>query len=405
MPAWKWEGINKAGNRASGKIDALDEREARNLLRGQGIKVRRILAPSLLEIDLSEWMMEKGLASPFGAADLTVFTKQLATMIDAGVPIIQSLEILYKTQKQPMLKRAIKYIAREVGEGQTIAEAMRKQKGFDDLYCNLVKAGEAGGILDTILNKLAEHMEKQERTKKQIKSAMTYPAIVTLVGIGVIWGMMVFVVPQFVDMLKDTGQEPPAITTFVVNTSAFLGKYSPMMVPAFIIIIFAFKSYIKSGTGKKLFDRYMLKMPIFGNVILKGNLSSFSRTLATLISSGVSLIDSLEICEKTVDNGFIAKDITKARIKIAQGKTLVETLGNIDYFPDMVAQMIGVGEQTGAIDEMLTKVSHLFEEEVNYLVQGMTKMVEPIILVVLGGIIAVILVAMYLPVFMSAGGA
>jgi type IV pilus assembly protein PilC len=325
-------------------------------------------------------------------------------MINAGVPIIQSLEILVKSEKHPVLKRTIREVSREVSEGMTIAESMRKQRGFTPLYCNLVKAGESAGILDQILSKLAEHMEKQEKTKAQIKSAMMYPAIVVLVGIGVIYGLMVFVVPQFMGMLESSGQEPPAITLFVVNTSEFFQKYSLHIVIGLGVTIWSLMNFIKSKFGKPIFDKFMMFVPIFGGIVVKGNLSSFSRTIATMLGSGIALIDALEICIDTLDSSVIANDIKEVRRQVIQGKTMYDPLAKIDYFPEMVASMIKIGEQTGSLDAMFTKISDVFEDEVNTLVGGMTKLIEPIIIVVLGGIVAVILVAMYLPIFMSAGG-
>lgn len=404
MANWRYEAISKDGRREVGTVNATSAKEVRRILRGRGLRPKRVIPPSILEFDLGEYMVEKGFAKPFGPQDLLRFTKQLSIMINAGVPIIQSLDILYKQQKHPVLRRAIKRIGSDVGEGKTIAEAMREQKGFDKLYCNLVKAGEAGGILDQILDKLTEHLEKQEKIKSQIKSAMTYPIIVTLVGIGVVWGLMVFVVPQFVGMLSDTGQAIPAITQFVIDTSEFLGDYSMYMVPGFLMGAFMINAFIKTPSGKVLYDVFFMKLPIFGDIIIKGNLASFSRTLATMLGSGVSLVDALDICIETLDNGVISKDLTEVRKKVIEGKTLTEPLDKITYFPAMVTQMVRVGEQTGQVDQMLEKVANVFEDEVNELIGTMTKMIEPLIIVVLGGIIATILIAMYLPMFMSAGG-
>ncbi len=404
MGTWRYEGLNKDGKSEAGALQAATEREARKILRAKGIRPKKLNPPSWLEFDITEYLVEKGLTAPFGNKELVVFTKQLAIMIDAGVPIIQSLEILFKQQKHPVLKQAIKKIASDVGEGKTIAESMATQKGFGNLYTNLVKAGETGGILDKILNKLSVHMDKQEKIKAQIKSAMTYPAIVVLVGIGVIWGMMVFVVPQFVGMLADTGQEPPAITQFVIDTSEFMSNYTIYMLPGFIMVLVILNAWIKQPSGKFVFDRFMMRLPVFGGIIIKGNLASFARTLATMLGSGVSLVDALDICIDTVDNGVIVKDLKEVKRKIVEGKTLAGPLAKIEYFPDMVTQMVNVGEQTGQIDNMLEKCADVFEDEVNELIGGMTKMIEPVIIVVLGGIIATILVAMYLPMFMSAGG-
>ncbi len=404
MGNWRFEAVNKEGKREAGTIQASNAKEVRRVLRSRGLRPKRVVAPSILEFDIGEWMVENGFAKPFGPQELMRFTKQLAIMVNAGVPIIQSLEILYKQQKHPVLKKAIKKIGSDVGEGKTIAEAMKEQKGFDKLYCNLVKAGEAGGILDTILEKLSVHLEKQEKIKAQVKSAMTYPMIVTLVGIGVVWGLMVFVVPQFVGMLQDTGQAIPAVTQFVIDASDFLGNYSMYLVPGFMVLGAAINAYIKTPVGKIIYDNLFMKVPIFGEIIIKGNLASFSRTLATMLGSGVSLVDALDICIETIDNGVIARDLSEVRKKVIEGKSLTEPLEKINYFPSMVTQMVRVGEQTGQVDQMLDKTSEVFEDEVNTLIETMTKMVEPLIIVVLGGIIATILVAMYLPMFMSAGG-
>lgn len=400
---FKYEAVDANGKKVLGQIDAASEREVRKALRLQGVRVKKITPPTILEFDLGMWMVDKGIAKAIGMKELSNFTKQLAVMIAAGVPILQALEILYRAEKNPSLKAAIKKIASDVGEGKTIAEAMSAQKGFDKLYCNLVRAGEAGGILEQILKKLASHMEKQEKTKAQIKSAMMYPSIVCLVGAVVVWAMMVFVVPQFTGMLKETGQELPWITQFVIDTSEFFGKYTPIMIPAFFVGLASFVSYIKTPVGKIFWDNFSMRLPLFGKIIIKGNLSSFSTTLSTLLGAGVPLIDALDICIETLDSSVIAQDIREVKKKVVEGKTLTEPLSKIEYFPELVTQMIRVGEQTGQIDQMLARVAEVFEDEVDTLVTGMTKLIEPIIIVVLGGIIATILVAMYLPMFMSAG--
>lgn len=404
MGIYKYEGVDSANKKVTGQIDAMSEKDVRRVLRAQSVRVKKITPPSIFEFDLALWMVEKGFAKSVGAKQLGTFTKQLSIMISAGVPILQGLEILFRSEKNPSLKLSIKQVATDVGEGKTIAEAMSTQKCFDKLYCNLVRAGEAGGILDQILKKLAIHMEKQEKTKSQIKTAMMYPSLVIGVGSAVVWAMMVFVVPQFTGMLKETGQEIPGITQFVIDVSDFMGSYTPVMIPGAIVALIFFMSYIKTASGKIIWDNFSMRLPLFGNIIIKGNLSSFSNTLATLLGAGVSLIDALDICIETLDNSVIAKDITEVKKKVIEGKTLTEPLQKIEYFPELVTQMIRVGEQTGQIDQMLSRVAEVFEEEVDELVVNMTKLIEPLIIVVLGGIIATILVAMYLPIFMSAGG-
>jgi type IV pilus assembly protein PilC len=403
MGNWRWEGLDKNGKRSSGAVEASSEKEARRMLRSQGVRPQNVSPPSILEFDITEWMVDKGLAKPFGTKELSTFTKQLSIMVGAGIPILECLEILMKSMTNLTLRKAIKNIHRDVGEGKSISDAMAKQSGFNKLYCNLVKAGESGGILEGILNKLNEHMEKQEKTRAQVKSALTYPSIVVTVGVGVVWAMLVFVVPQFVSMLDDTGQDIPDITQFVIDSSGFIGEHSLTALPIAVVIGFLLSAYIKTPTGKIVFDSIMMKLPLFGGIIIKGNLASFTRTLSTMLSAGVSLIDSLDICIETVDNTVIVKDLKLVRKKVVEGKTLTEPLSKITYFPEMVVQMVRVGESTGNVDEMLEKIANVFESEVSELVESMTKLIEPLIIVVLGGIIAVILIAMYLPMFMAAG--
>lgn len=403
MSMYRWVGVDQEGNKTSGKIDAKSEKEVKRLLRSQGIRPRRVIAPSIFEIDLNEWMVEKGLAAPFGQKELLNFTKQLAIMVSAGVPLLQSLEIIYKAEKHPALRKAVQSIATDVSEGKTIAEAMRKQQGFSKLYCNLVKAGEAGGILDAVLEKLMQHMDRQEKTRKAIKAAMTYPTIVMIVGIGVVILMMTVVVPMMMDLFTSNNQTLPGITLFVINTSNFIRDYFIEMIGVFFAAIGAFKASTSTPKGKMTFDKIMMQAPIFGVIIIKGNLASFSRTLATMMGAGVPLVDALEICIETIDQTVIKKDLKTVRKRVTEGKTLVEPLIKIDYFPDMVSQMIRVGEQTGNVDQMLEKCADVFEDEVNDAVNAMTKLIEPFILVFLGVVVGGILIAMYLPMFSAAG--
>lgn len=402
---YKYVGTSADGRKVDGTIEAKDIRQAKIQLRRQGIRTKKITAPSLLDIDLGEWMVEKGLAKPFGKSELNRFTKQLSILINAGVPILECLEILGRQEKNPSLRKSIKMIIADVGGGKTLYDGMRIQNGFDKLYCSLVKAGEAAGILDTILNKLSEFMEKQENLKKKIKSAMTYPTIVVIIGIAVTYGLMVFVVPQFVGMLQESGQEIPFITQLVIDISDFFQEYTIIMVPGGIIGFVLFMNSIKTKTGKMRWDRFIMKAPIFGTIIIKGNLSAFTRTLATMLSSGVSIIESLDVCIETVDNTQIARDLKQVKDSVVKGKSITDPLSRIKYFPDLVTQMVRVGESTGNLDEMLIKISDVFEAETEESVDNMTKLIEPIILVGLGGMIGSVLIAMYLPIFMSAGGA
>jgi type IV pilus assembly protein PilC len=402
MANYNYEGIDARGAKVSGSLAAANEKEARKMLSAKRIRVRKVVGQSG-SFDLEKWIAGGGLAASFGAKQLLTFTKQLSVMINAGVPIMQSLEIMQRSEVHPAMKKAIAAIATQIGEGKTIAEAMSTQKGFDKLYINLVKAGEAGGVLDEILNKLALHMEKQAKLKSQIKAALMYPAIVVTVGVAVVWGMMVFVIPIFVGMLKENNTKIPAITQFVIDLSKFFTAYTLYMVPGIALAIYAFKYFISTPDGKLFWDKTTMRVPLFGGVIIKGSLATFASTLGTLLTSGISLLEALEISTEAIDNVVIANDIKEVRKKIMEGQTLTEPLSNIKYFPELVVQMVRVGEQTGQIDTMLVRVAKVFEDELETLIGTMTKMVEPIIIVVLGGCVGTMLIAMYLPMFQAAG--
>ena len=404
MPKFKYFGFTPDGKKVESLVEADTIRDAKKLLRRQNIRAFKIQPPAFFDADLGELLIQKGFAKPFGRQELMRFTRQLSILINAGVPILECLEILQKQEQNLALKRVIKSIALQVEEGKSLNDSMSQQQGFDKLYCALVKAGEAAGILDAILVKLAEFLEKGEKLKKQVKSALTYPAIVVFVGIIVIFGLMTFVVPQFVEILKESNQKIPWVTQVVMDVSDFFINYTLFLIALIIAGTMLFLNYIKTDQGKQEWDRFTMHAPLFGMLVIKGNLSSFTRTLATMLSAGVPIIDSLEICIDTLDNTQIAKDLTKVRKAVIEGKSITEPLARITYFPPLITQMIKVGESTGNLDQMLIKVADVFEEEVEELVANLTKLVEPIILVVLGGIIGFVLVAMYLPIFLSAGG-
>jgi type IV pilus assembly protein PilC len=405
MPKFKYLGFTADGKKVDSFIDADTIKDAKKILRRQNIRTTKVTPPGLLEVDLGEWMVDKGLARPFGRAELMRFTRQLSILINAGVPILECLEILSKQEVNPVLKRVIKNVSMQVEEGKSLYDALSSQQGFDKLYCSLVKAGEAAGILDTILVKLAEFLEKQEKLKKQVKSALTYPVIVVMVGLLVIFGLMIFVVPKFVDMLKESNQEVPWVTQTVIDISNFFVNYTMLLLAGIVAGTMLFFNYIKTKAGKIQWDRATMKAPLFGLLIIKGNLGSFTRTLSTMLAAGVPIIDSLEICIDTLDNTQIAKDLRKVRQAVIEGKSITEPLARITYFPPLITQMMKVGESTGNLDNMLVKVADVFQDEVEELVGNLTKLIEPIILVVLGGMIAFVLIAMYLPIFMAAGGA
>ncbi len=404
MGKFRWEGFNKEGKKISGSLNATSKREVKLAMKRDGIRIIKIEEPSIFESDLDQIMIDMGLKSPFSNSELAKFTKQLSILLNSGVPILEAFEILYKQEKNPTFKSIIKKVSNDVGGGAMLNEALNRQKGFDKLYCSLVKAGESAGILDGILQKLAEFMDKQQKIRGQVKGALMYPTIVTVVGIGVVYGMMIFVVPQFVSMLEDSGQEMPWITQMVIDTSDFLQKYTLSAIPLFILGLFIFSRW-KKGDGKEKWDLITMKIPVFGQVIIKGNLASFTRTMATMLAAGVPLLECLDICLETLDNTKIAHDLENVKKAVTEGKNISDPLKKISYFPEMVAQMVKVGEATGSLDQMLVRCADVFEEEVDEALGTATKMIEPLILVGLGGIIGAILIAMYLPMFKSAGGA
>lgn len=404
MGKYKYVGFKDDGKKLEGVIDADTLKEAKRNLRRQGIRATKIIEPSALEIDLGQWMVDKGISKPFGLIELMRFTRQFSILVNAGVPIMECLEILYKQEKNLFFKKTIKNVAGQVESGKSLYDALIGTKSFDKLYCNLVRAGEAAGILDTILVKLAEFLEKQDKLKKKVKGALTYPTIVIVVGVLVLWGLMTFVVPQFVGILLESGQKIPAITQFVMDLSDFFANYTLLMIPIIIAGFMIFINFIRTQNGKLAWDRFLMRMPLFGELIIKANLGSFTRTLSTMLSAGVPIIDALDICIETLDNQQIARDLMIVRRAVTEGKSITEPLSRIRYFPELVTQMMKVGEATGNLDAMLLKVANVFEEEVEEVVDNITKLIEPMILVVLGGMVAMVLVAMYLPIFMSAGG-
>ncbi len=408
MADFKYEGLDQTGRRVLGEIEAKDQQDAKRLLRRKGIRARKLTKPNKLsEVDLFEmWSEFKSVGGGYSDKDIGRFTKQLATLVNAGVPILQSLDILRKQEKKAPLKKALTRISRGVSEGMTLNEAMGKEPGFPKLYCQLIKAGEMAGILDDILKKLDLFIERRIALKAQIKSAMMYPAIVLTIGVIVIIGLMTFVVPTFVGMLEESGNEIPWITQFVINISEFFQNHIFKIIGLCLITGFGIHHCInKTDRGKKIFDKLILKMPVIGNVVIKGSLSSFSQTLATMLGAGISIVDALEVCADTIDNTVIAKDIKRVRASVVSGRNIAEPLSRIKYFPDLITQMINVGESTGNLDEMLKKVSKVFEVEVEGSIQTMTQMLEPLLIVGLAIMVGGVLLAMYMPMFVQAGGA
>jgi len=331
---------------------------------------------------------------------VAIFTRQLATMIDAGLPLVQSLEVLSSQQETIVFKNVIRGIREDVEAGSTFAGALKKHPlTFNELYTNLVVAGEEGGILDNILNRLASYIEKSEALKKKVKSALIYPATIVTVAVAVVIILMMFVIPVFETMFQSAGQTLPLPTVVVLTISKLIKRYIVIFIPALIVFVFLFKKYYQTQNGRAVVDRLLLKVPVFGPLLKKVAVARFSRTLGTLVSSGVPILDGLSIVSRTSGNRTIETAIMNARASIREGETIAEPLSRSALFPPMVIQMIAVGESTGALDSMLSKIAEFYEDEVDVAVGNLTSLHEPLLMVFLGVVIGGVVIAMYLPIF------
>jgi type IV pilus assembly protein PilC len=394
-----WVAETKKGRKLKGELEAASEQIARAQLKKRNLNVLKI-KPKPKDIFESIPFMQPKVTNK----DIVVFTRQFSTMIDAGLPLVQGLNILADQSTNPTFRVILKQITKDVEGGSTLAEAMRKHpKVFDDLFVNLVAAGEVGGILDTILQRLATFIEKSADLRSKIKGAMTYPLVVVAIAIIVIAVILIFVIPVFQEMFASFGSALPLPTQMVVNMSDFMKSNFIWVILAFVAMGFAYKQYRNSKGGRKTTDNLFLRLPIFGDLLKKTAVARFTRTLGTMLSSGVPILDSLEIVAKTAGNVVIEEIIYDVRGSIAEGQTIAEPLSENDIFPGMVIQMISVGEATGALDTMLDKVADFYDKEVDNAVDALTSMLEPLLMLFLGGAIGGLVVAMYLPIFSMAG--
>jgi type IV pilus assembly protein PilC len=394
MATFVWKGRTLGGEMQSGELDAGRQDEAIELLRKRKILVTSLKAKG------GGFQMPKLGGSGVSTKELAIFTRQFATMISAGLPLVQCLDILAKQSSKPSFGRVIAEVTREVEAGSTLSDGLGKHKQvFDELFRNMVAAGEAGGVLDEILMRLAAYIEKADALKRKIQSAMVYPAVVLTVAIGATSFMLMFIIPTFAKMFEDFGGELPLPTKIVLILSNALRSYWWIGVVGAIGSWIALTRYYATEAGKGVIDGAMLKMPILGDVLLKGAVARFTRTLGTLIASGVPILSGLEITSRTAGNKVISDAIMGARASIREGETVAAPLKTSGVFPPMVVQMISVGEQTGALDEMLTKIAVFYESEVDTAVDTMTSVIEPIMIVVMGSIVGGMVVAMYLPMF------
>ena len=400
MPTFVWEGRTAQGRVIKGdNLEAPSMDAALARLREQRIR------PIPNRVREKGKGLEKELSIPgFGAKvttkDLSLATRQLATMIDAGLPIVQCLDILAQQSENKLLRNTIGTIRKDVEQGCTLADALRKHpKVFDDLYVNMVEAGEAGGILNTILNRIAVFIEKANRLKKKVKGAMIYPCAIVFVAVVVVSVLMIWVIPVFAELYGSMGKALPLPTQICINISNWFVAWWYMLVAGVIGVIMAISFYYKTPQGNMNIDRLLLRMPVIGDLLRKVAIARFSQNMALLLSSGVPILDGLAITGKTAGNKVVEKAILESRISISQGKTVAEPLRDSKIFPPLVCQMVAIGESTGGLDAMLKKVAELYEEEVDDAVNNLTAMMEPMIMVVLGVILGGLVVAMYLPIF------
>jgi type IV pilus assembly protein PilC len=395
MPVFTWEGRTRQGAVKKGVIEAVSEAAVMTQLRAQ------MITPVAVKAKAAGMLPRFSLRKRIKTRELVIFTRQFATMIDAGLPLVQCLEIQASQQPNKAFQSVLRAVKADVEQGGTFADSLAKHpKTFDELYTNLITAGEVGGILDTILSRLASYLEKADALKRKVKGAMVYPITVLVVAIGVLALLMVKVIPVFERMFEDFGGTLPAPTQMVVDASHFMQAYIVYMVAAVAGAVVALvQARRRSATFRYNTDALTLKLPVFGSLLCKVAVARFSRTLGTMVASGVPILDALDICARTAGNRVIERALQKTRGAISEGRTIAEPLEASGVFPGMVVQMIAVGEQTGAMDSMLAKIADFYDDEVDTAVEALTSLLEPLMMVFLGGSIGAILIAMYLPIF------
>ena len=399
MPTFTYTVRTAAGATQRGQIDAADRRAAALALRQRQLIVTSLRArPRNLTINLRD------LTSGVAAVDLVVFTRQFATMISSGLPLVQCLDTLGRQTPNKRLGEIVMQVKADVEAGASFTEALRKQpQVFGDFYVNMVEAGEAGGVLDTILTRLAVYLEKSRTLRGKVKGAMAYPAAIVAVAVLVMIFMLIYVIPIFADLFESFGGALPAPTRLVMALSSGVKTVILYVIVAAVAAVWAFRWFRRTASGRRLVDTALLKAPVFGSLIEKVAVASFARTLATLVSSGVPILDGLAITARITGNKVMEDAVLTAIERIKQGSTIAEPLRDQTVFAPMVVQMIEVGENAGALDVMLNKIADFYDDEVNHAVEALTSLLEPLLMVVLGALIGFMLIAMYLPIFEMAG--
>jgi type IV pilus assembly protein PilC len=399
MAKFMWEGRTRVGGTMTGEIEAPNE----------AFVIAQLRRQQIVPVKIKNKPRDLGLRIPgrggkVSRRDLAIFTRQFATMIDAGLPLVQCLDILGMQQENQAFKQVILKVKDDVESGSTFADALEKHpKVFDELFVNLVSAGEVGGILDTILARLAAYIEKAMKLAKQVKSAMVYPSTILAVALIVTTVLLLYVIPIFGQMFQDFGAALPAPTMIVLALSAYTRKYFLLILVLLVLLVLGIRWYYKQEGGRRRIDRLLLRVPIFGDLLRKIAVARFSRTLGTMVSSGVPILESMDIVAKSAGNKIIEEAIVKARASISEGKTISEPLAESKVFPVMVTQMVSVGEATGALDTMLNKIADFYDDEVDAAVGALTSLLEPMLMIFLGVVIGGLVIAMYLPIFKLAG--
>ena len=399
MSVYIWVGKNLRGEVQKGEMDAAGEDAVRSHL------TRLKITPTRIKKKPKDLLENVSFLQPsVKQKDVILFCRQFSTMIDAGLPIIQCLDILHSQQENLTFKKMLKKIKDSVESGSTLAEALKAYpKHFDDLFVNMIHAGETGGILDTILRRLSTYMEKAAKLKAKVKGALTYPIVTIIIAIIVLAVILIFVIPVFEEMFADFGHDLPVPTKVVIAMSDFAKDNFLAVIGAVILFFFAFRHSYKTEKGRTYIDRIVLRLPVFGDLLRKVAVAKFTRTMGTMLGSGVAILEALDIVGKTAGNKTIEDAIVKVRAGISEGRTMADPLTESGVFPSMVCQMISVGEATGALDAMLGKIADFYDEEVDQAVENLTSLIEPFMLVFLGVTIGGLVVAMYLPIFKMAG--
>lgn len=393
-----WEGTTREGQMRKGTVDASSKADAESKLRQMGVQ------PASVKRSLASLELRMPRLGGVKTKTLVVFTRQLSTMIDAGLPLVQCLEILASQEPDRDFQQVIYGVKAQVEQGSTLADALKKYpKVFDTLFVSLVAAGEVGGILDTILTRLAQYVEKSMKMKQKVASALKYPSFVLIAAGGIMVVMLWKVIPSFAGMFQSVGnRELPFLTQLVVDMSNNFIDNLPWITLIAIAITAAFIMFKRSPFGERFLDLVLLKMPVLGSLVRKAAIARFTRTLGTLVSSGVPILDGLEVVAKSAGNKIIEEGVMYVRAKVAEGKNIAGPLDETKIFPKMVVQMIGVGEQTGAMDVMLSKIADFYDDEVDASVDALTSLIEPVMMIVIGGMVGFVLIAMYLPIFSMA---